>query len=498
MKKLHLVIITFLIFYSFLFLGSRLLPFIDLPMHLASAKIYSNFGKSGNSFSTFYTLKPIIPNPNVLHLLFCSKFKNIELANKLFYLFYALLLPLMTLLFIKKLGGNIWFSLLSFIFLFNYSVGWGFTGYTIAIPLTLFFFYNLYAYIINPSISKSALLILLSVFLFFTHALAAMYSLSIFVITVIILNWKKPRRMIIDFACMIPLIVLLSIWLLGLDEEAIARGPFFSTVINYYSSAFWGDLWERITGLFYWDNYFLAHGFTGKIIGLAFTVSVILILLFGILKKVNKFTPNEKAIRFVLISLCLTAIWYFFLPHKHYFLYFYFRFSVYFFLLLIILASVLVPRLPLKLKSAIIFLVLIHLGLWGNYFWQFQKNNKAFTRDLFPDNKPHYRLAGLMFEPYFRGQPIYHHFPNYYILWKSGIAVTSITELLAGAIVDRNVDFDTLPHYNPWVGTDKYDGRFNNMELLLTRGAIPEKGRENFELYRMVKKKGKWRVFAKK
>ncbi len=496
MKKCHVVLLFFIVCYCVLIAGSRLLPFIDLPMHLASAKIYANIGKTENSFSTFYSINPVIPNPNILHLLLCSKWQNIELANKIFYLLYIILLPLSTILFIKKLGGNIWFSLLCFIFLFNYSVGWGFTGYTLAIPLVLFFLYLLYGYILKPLFLKSALLIFLSLFIFFAHGLAAMYALSVFATTVLIMNWKKPKRIVSGLALMLPLALLISAWMISTKED-FGNNPFLPTVIDYYLNFFWGGLWERCAGLFYWDNYFLASGNMGKIVGVAFSVSVLLILLAGLL--INKKSyQNQQSVKFLLVILGISLIWYFFLPHKHYFLFFYFRFSVYIFLLLITLVSLFAPRLSAHLKFAIIFLIFIHFGLWGNYFREFQKDSAEFTSDLFPNNQPNYRLAGLIFEPYYRGQPIFHHFPNYYILWKNGIAVTKIIDFYNVWIVDRKTDFDTLPHYNPWVGTNKYDGRFDNMELLLTKGTIPENGRDHFELYELVKQKGTWRLFKKK
>ena len=118
--------------------SSRLLPFIDLPNHLAAATIVRHYGEFGNEFSRYFRVD-LFPRPNVLHIVFCSLkiFPSVEAANRAWYIIYLLLLPFSTALLVRRLGGAAWVSALSLLMLYSYSVCWGFAGYTMAIPLIL-------------------------------------------------------------------------------------------------------------------------------------------------------------------------------------------------------------------------------------------------------------------------------------------------------------------------------------------------------------------------
>jgi len=138
-KKLFLAVFAALvILHAFALSSSRLLPFTDLPNHLAASTIVRHYGEFGTEFTKYFSVD-LFPKPNVLYIAFCSAkiFPSVETASRVWYLLYALLLPLSVLMLIRRLGGALWTSVLSLLLLYSYPVCWGFTGYMMAIPLVL-------------------------------------------------------------------------------------------------------------------------------------------------------------------------------------------------------------------------------------------------------------------------------------------------------------------------------------------------------------------------
>src|ERR1700732_1893569 len=99
----RLVLLCMLIFtvsQAVLILNSSLLPFQDLPNHLAEAAIYK-YSFAGDSFiKQYYQLVPWY-YPNTFYLVFCNVFSSVELANKFFYILVAGTLPFSIYLIIK-------------------------------------------------------------------------------------------------------------------------------------------------------------------------------------------------------------------------------------------------------------------------------------------------------------------------------------------------------------------------------------------------------------
>ena len=153
---------------------------------------------------------------------------------------------------------------------------------------------------------------------------------------------------------------------------------------------------------------------------------------------------------------------------------------------------------------------LFHLVLWTDYYRDFQKENELFTKDLFPQDSKDKKLAGLIYNVEFRGEPVYMHFPNYYTIWNQGIATSSILDYRFGTVVRRNVSIsrEVLPHYIEWIGLSvrKYNRKFalfnfkryENMDFVLVRGKIPEDPLKYFKDFKLGRKTGDWTLYEKK
>ena len=144
------------------------------------ATIYRYYGEPTNQFARYYAIDTFL-KPNVFHLFFCGSTYSPQsnLPIRVFYCLYVLLFPLSILLVIKKIGGNQWFSLLSFLFLYNINVLYGFNGLIIAIPFVMFTFCVMLNYMDNRTVLTGITLAALLVMLFFMHALAALFALLI-------------------------------------------------------------------------------------------------------------------------------------------------------------------------------------------------------------------------------------------------------------------------------------------------------------------------------
>ena len=143
-------------------------PFIDLPMHLTQATIFRYFGEPDNVFNEYFTIHPAALQPNTFHFLFCTLkiFPSVEFANKIFICFYVLLFPISVLLIIKKFNGNVWYAVLSFLFLYNFSVTWGFMGFMMGIPFILLLLYFQFDYIFHPNWKNASIVCALLILIY--------------------------------------------------------------------------------------------------------------------------------------------------------------------------------------------------------------------------------------------------------------------------------------------------------------------------------------------
>ena len=92
--------------------NSRLLPFVDLPFHLAASTILRYFDSPENHFAGYYALELGL-KPNLLHTWLCSLgfFPSVEFANKLLLALYVALLPLSVFLILRRAGASPWWTL---------------------------------------------------------------------------------------------------------------------------------------------------------------------------------------------------------------------------------------------------------------------------------------------------------------------------------------------------------------------------------------------------
>ena len=234
-------------------------------------------------------------------------------------------------------------------------------------------------------------------------------------------------------------------------------------------------------------------------IGVGFSVFILLICSNFMMRPALSIRDkmNEPAFRFIATFFIMALFVYCFIPSIANMLYFsYFRFSVLIFLSLILIGSLSVPIEFFKFRPLLFILAaLLHFSLWIDYFTAFQKENHDFTPNLFPKNTGDKVLAGLMYESLFRGQPVYMHMPNYFIIWNKGIAANQFVEFPTPWAVGRKVGFDRLPPYQEWLWISKnYGGRYSQVDYLLIRGRVPQDDLEHFKSFQVIDRQNEWIV----
>ena len=243
------------------------------------ATIYRYYGEPGNHFADYYLIDTVL-KPNVFHLFFCGSklFPSVEFANKLFYCLYVILFPTAVLLVLRRLGGNSWFGLLSFLYIYNYNVTFGFAGFTIAIPFIFLLFYFLLDYLESAHCFNPAMVTVLLILLFFMHALAALFALLLFFACCLYENRHSLGTFIEKSAVTFPVLLMIIYWW-TVDSSKFGEENLFNSLIAYYRDEYFRTFFMRGELLFY-DNYALYGGIPGYVIGSFFSLVVIALTLY--------------------------------------------------------------------------------------------------------------------------------------------------------------------------------------------------------------------------
>jgi hypothetical protein len=483
--------------HAYLMLATRLYPFIDVPNHMAAATILRYYHESV-SFQHYFALRHLV-GPNVLHLIFCSLpiFPSVEFANRLFFMFYVILLPVATLLVIRKLGGNVWFSLLSFLLLYDFTAHSGNVGFSIAIPLFLFFFYFTVNYLQRPTFGNGLAAAAMMLLIFAAHGMASQFAPGIFVL-ICLWQWRRNLRQFL-FALWpaLPLILINLIWWNFYNESNNGQSIFIF-LRDYYRDEFFQDYWGRKM-LLNLPNFHLLEGVLGTRLSQYFSLVIIATALFVAKSRWRTLRGQWADLRVasVLILLGASLAAYALLPDRiPDCLYVYQRFPVYIFLALILLGSLLnVGGIRWGKAALIILTCLFHFVLWSGNLRDFNQENADFTPGLFADIPAGSTLGGLMCDNKFRGWAAYRQFPNYYIIWNKEVVATRIVDYSFGYI-RRNVSPEKLPKYAEWAVDDgTYDGINLNFNYYLVHGPVPDYVNDDLNRCRLVKSAGPWSIY---
>ena len=497
-RQVMIIVWIFIIINAVFLFSVSLLPFIDLPNHLAEATIFKYHGTPGNRLSQFYTPAPWY-FPNTFHTVFCSLLPSVEVGNVVFHILCIALLPISLYLVIRELNGNLWYGLLGLLFTYNYNVTYGFVGFAISIPTIIILFYVTLRDIREDGLPLKVMIAFLLVMLFLMHAQNALFGLLLYGI-MMLYKYGRSFKKLVTRAVFVPLPLLLLIFVWWFTRPAVNEESTAGYLLDYYTSEYFSKFFLRF-GIVVFDNFQLRAGLQGVVVA-AIIFTLIFIPLVALKpwrsKPVRTLISGNTLYPLILFVVSLGC--YLFLPDKlpgqtPLFQ----RFTTMVLLSFIILVSVWTGpvRVP-WLRYFSVGAAAVYMMLWFEYIYAFNRENSDFTKELFTEVNNRSRLAGLIYDNKYRGRLVYIHYPNYFLVWKHGISASKIIDYRFG-IVRRATLESEIPFYNELIGEGyRLLPEYAALEYLLVRGEAPVKPDVNLANFSLLTRAGAWQLYQHK
>lgn len=479
----YIIFCAVLIVNIYWIVSSSVLPFIDLPFRLAESQIVKEYSNADFRFREYYLI-PTYLKSNTFHTYFCSLeiFGDVETANKIYYTLYVVILPLSVLYLIRKINGNIFYSLLSILYLVNHNVHWGFTGYTMSVPVLFLTFGFYHEYFINKKNKYLTVIFLSWLLLFFLHFQSVLFAFLLFFVLCIFFCYRK---LIAGLILSVPVLILMY-HSYNADSESVST---ISYLTNYYFTDFLASFLKRLRIFFILDNFFLFDSVKGILYSLFISLLIFISFIFSAIKLIK--TRIKTEYNYIFVILCVTAGCYLLLPDNiNGQNIIYERYSAIIFILMIVIISITVKfRREVPAYIIICVLCLSHSIVIVDYMLDFRAKTSDFTADIIPQI-PGKTLAGIIYDNDFRGRKVYTHFPMFYTVRNDGITA-GIVDYRFG-IIKRKASKTDLPQYLEWNenGTD-YNEYYKNVNYLLIKSNSPGE----FINFKLINHSGQWYLF---
>ncbi|HEY0744549.1 MAG TPA: hypothetical protein VGD40_23945, partial [Chryseosolibacter sp.] len=478
-RNVKIIIALFILVNAVFLFSMPLLPFIDLPNHLAEATIYRFYGEEGNVLSNYYKPTPWY-FPNTFHTVFCSLFPDVELGNKIFHILCIALMQVSVFIVIRQLKGNVWYGLLGTLFTYNYNFTYGFVGFAISTPTLILLFYLILRDFEKDTIGLKISIALLLILLFLMHAQNALFGLVLFAFMTLYKFRNSIKQIVLrGIFIPLPLIILIFTWWFtrGGDKEESTSGY----LLEYYLNHYFQNFLIRFRILVF-DNFQLREGVPGLVIAaIIFALIIIPIVWFKPWKEKSALSLLLPSYVYPIIFFLTGFLCYMLLPDQlpgqsPLFQ----RFCTIVILSFIIVTSVWLNHVTTKaLKVFVITSIVLYTTLWFEYIYSFNRINAPFNATLFEGVEKTSRMAGLIYDHKYRGRKVYIHFPNYFIVWNQGIAASKIIDYRFG-VVRRVAAESEVPFYTEYIGDGyKKIREYHDLDFLLVKGEPPVKRDEN-------------------
>ena len=467
-------------------------PFTDLPNHLAEATIYKFSSDSSDLLTKFFRCEIELWKPNIGHLMLYSLFPTAEGANAVCYSLYMISVPLLIAVLIRLCRGDLWFSILSCLTLYNFNACWGFLGFTLAIPLVLLCLIVHIVFSARNSPTVGVFLSVLMFILFYMHVLAFLFVVLCFLITELAeLRYSGKSYSWARLLVIIPGAVLFLVWYYYGEE--FGDGSEFRYLRDYYLFDYPESIVSRLVDVFFDSNHiWFQHGFD-KVVSFLFSI---VILGWVLCIRRNEVAESQSTVVARRATVCFTsaaAFCYIILPsgfpgqpylNERYLVFVFLGF-------ICILSWGVAPRFRRVLKTPVAVTAAIYCILCGLYLLGFKGWTAGFEQVMdHPDLKQASMPAFIIGDDWYRGHPALiklnddaqgylrrilqktsldgtnlgrwmiegagtsrghrhptlTHFNNYHIVRHHGITPTAIVDHRFGA-VRRRSDDDTLPFY---------------------------------------------------
>ena len=497
------LILAFAAVHAFHIWRLPVLPFIDLPNHLAEAYVSGNHGI--HTSGVYYTALSAY-QPGSLHALFCGLFGSVELGNRIFYTSYLLLIPLGMLGLIRHSKGDGFFALFSLCWVYSYSVFWGFAGFTFAIPCVLISLWSFVSYLSSPKPHWFAVLTIGLLVTYYAHVLAFLFLSTVLILSLICLRGTHWRIRVVSILSILPVVLLCVLWTAG-DRSWSQQGTLTGFLVEYYRFNFASSFLARIPHLFSDDNAALAAGLGGHFVALIWSLGLVVLLAVSIARghlKMNDLSGGDVPYRVATIFLFTALGCVMFLPNSLPGQIILFeRFSVFVWLSLIWRLSRAVDSAPYRarVRYSMVALTLLHALLWSHYFARFDTLIAEPLAHMLHREELHgASLSAIMTDNSFRGRPLLIHVQNYQMVWNDGITPTKASEYRFRILQKR--DTASVPRYTEWVGEGTnipgLVNEYRSMDFLLLRGTKALDGVLPMAEYELIAAEGGWNLLGRR
>ncbi len=494
-KSVFQVLLVYLALHSILLLAIPLLPFIDLPNHLAEATIFKYFSDPESPISKYYKPIPWF-YPNTFHAVFSAIFPSVELGNKIFHILYIALLQAGLFLVIRKLNGNQWFGLLGLVYTYNYNLTFGFVGFAISIPTLLVLMYFILLDFEEEKLKWKVIISIILLVLFSMHAQNALLGLLIYGVMLLVRYWPNLWKAIITgVPVTLPLVALILFW--WTVKEDSEKGGTFEFLVDYYQNRYLPTVISRFNFMS-WDSYSLFARPFGRIAGTLFSATLLVPLIyFRVWKKDLRTLLNSREFKYPAIGLLVSLACYFVLPEE---LPgqspLYQRFCTMVMLFAVLVFSVSMRGYENKfLRIFTIGVLVVYSALWGEYLVNFNRINSGFNASFFPDGNKEDRISALVWENDYRDRKVYIHFQNYFVVWKKGVASSKIIDYRFG-IVRRVAPESLVPFYHEYALEEYHeDFKYHDVEYLLSREPETPLTQKYFPAFEKVREQAGWTLY---
>ena len=494
MKSLKVLLLVLALAHCLLLCSQRLLPFVDLPVHLAAATVYRYFGQESNAFSEFFTLRQGL-RPNVFHIKFIgsSLFPSVEVGAKLFYSLYIVLLFLSVYWFIKAVNGEELFALFTFLLVYNVNSAYGFMAMSMSIPGSVLLYLFAVKTFQTDSFGLHFLLGFVLCLFFFLHVITTGFLLQVIGLHLLLVYRKSIKSLLCRCLVLLPATFTICYWYFNKTFQ-------YKVQANHSTRGMWrGSMFSDICSRLYRWPFVDSL----EVVSLPITLLLLLLIIAALLVHLRSRRGKELmdwtsgGLTTLWPFLVSAFFWHFLLPHKiSGEVWISARFSSFFLLSLLVLLSRLEMVAPKRCTVFALILFFIHLYAVHSYFVTFDKACTGFDKELLPSGGKE-RIAGLIVDETVRIYPVFVHFADYYTVWKQGVGASFILDGAEGT-AQRKVDESVIP--KQWRQDEEplWDVPEEAVDALLVRGDLSKEQLAELHAYEQTKSSGKWALWQKR
>lgn len=432
---------------------------VDLPQHAAQVALLENLGNPDFRFASLFQVNWFTPYLFGYLLIYSLvPLVGVVLASKIVIAVALAALPLATALVMSETGTDKRWALLSIPVLFGFSYQWGFLNFLVAAPLGLCFLALAMRHARRPTVWTYSSLGLLSVVLFFCHAMICGFFCLV-AACYLIFEVRDLRKALSRIAPMALVLPVMLAWGLRTLENPVAQRAvswdlsWFSTTERYYrAGASWAESggwgWGRTAGLL--PRLLGVHpGVVPTIIG---------VLLFGIPLLAGA-RPNRRWTVWLPFAACLSTL--LFVPGRLFGTDFTFqRFTV--FLLPLFLTGMLgspPPRWSRRVWACVLFIVGAWIAFVSRQAITYAQEARGFDETV-RRMAPGKRVRSLIFQWDSRVAiaPTFLHFPAWYSALRGGVVDPSFASTHVELILyrpeslprARALSYEWVPQFFDW------------------------------------------------